>query len=102
MTKAYINYPNPHVTVHGDASCGFVNKSRRPAQRRITLSRRGMDEGLEALRALQFRAEAGLNDVWITFDFDDAEFEESFVVYARSVLGRRYRPLREAKISRHC
>lgn len=29
MIRAYLNYPNPHVTLHGDPGCQEVHKMKK-------------------------------------------------------------------------
>ena len=33
MLKAYINYPDPHVTAHFNLSCGNIQSQNKPNQR---------------------------------------------------------------------
>jgi hypothetical protein len=75
---------------------------RKANQRRLFLSRETFDDRLRELSKIRFRAEAGFNDVWITVDFGDKEFEEAVVRYARGLLGKRYAPLKNCKFSTHC
>ena len=102
MTSAYINYPNPHVTIHHESSCPQIQKMRKVNQRRIVLSRRSFDEGLRELHALKLRAEEVYNDVWLAIDFGDQEFEDAVVRYTSGVLGKRYSPLSNCRIAVHC
>lgn len=101
MTKAYFNSPNSRVTIHGTA-CGFASKARTAGQRRVLISRRAIDEGLDDLSRMPFRAEAKFNDVWIVVDLDDPDFEEALIRYIRAMLGKRYKRIRESRLTRHC
>jgi len=102
MTSAYINYPNPHITIHFDTSCPQIQKMRKVNQRRLVLSRDTFDDGLRELSTLRLRAEAGFNDLWLTVDFGNQDFEEAVVRYAREVLGKRYSPLKKCRMVSHC
>jgi len=103
MLKAYINYPNPHFTVHGSASCGEIRKMQRPEQRVVDIDRTSISDLLErfAGKHYRFAAEAGLNDMWLELSFDDPEFERAVVRHVRHLLGSHYEPLRNAPIKEH-
>ena len=36
MLKAYLNYPNSRVTVHGDSTCEEIEKMEKQGQRRVS------------------------------------------------------------------
>ena len=104
MTKAYLNYPNPHMTLHGDSKCAEIGKMQKVGQRDVTVNQASIAQSLSQLASSRFQlgAQASVNDVWLTIDFSDAEFEEAVARYIRRLLGQRYSPLRDAPIQRHC
>lgn len=102
MMKVYVNRPNVRITVHRDLSCPYIEMMRKVGQRKILITREKMDSGLAEVRDLRFRAQAGWNDVWLTIDMGDADFEDATVRYVRSIFGKRYAPLRTCRISSHC
>ena len=104
MTKAYVNYPNPHITLHGDPSCGEVGKMRKANQRELAITPATISQALTQVSDAHFRlgADASINDVWLTIDFDDREFEEAIVRHVHRLLRQRYSRLAGATIERHC
>lgn len=102
--KAYLNYPNPRMTLHGDSACAEIGKMRKTSQRDVTINRASFTQALDQLAGAEFQlgAQASVNDVWFTIDFGDAEFEEAGARYACRVLGQRYSPLRNAPFKKHC
>jgi len=102
--KAYLNYPNPHMTLHSDSTCPEIGKMQKVGQRDVTINRASFAQALSHLtsRGFQLGAQASVNDVWLTINFDDAEFEEAVAMHVRRLLGQRYSPLRNARIQKHC
>ncbi len=37
--KAYLNYPNPHMTLHSDSTCAEIGKMQKAGQRDVTINR---------------------------------------------------------------
>lgn len=104
MTKAYLNYPNPRMTLHGDPMCAEIGKMQKVGQRDMTITRASFAQALGQLAGSGFQlgAQASVNDVWFTINFDDAEFEEAVASYVHRLLSQRYSPLRNAQIHKHC
>ena len=104
MLWAYFNYPNPHGTAHGLSSCGEIQKMRKPEQRRVSLDSQTIGAEIENFREKKYRfaAQAGLNDMWLTLDFGDAEFEFAVVRFLLRALGQHYAPFRECEVGWHC
>jgi len=102
--KVYLNYPNPHITLHRDSACPEVGKMRKVGQREVTITRASFAQALGQLTSTGFQlgAQASVNDVWLTINFDDPEFEEAVTKHVRRLLGQRYSPLRDAPIQKHC
>jgi hypothetical protein len=102
MMRVYVNRPNVRITVHRDLSCPYIEMMRKVGQRKISISRDSMDRGLDEVRNLRFRAQADANDLWLTIDLGDKDFEDATLRYVRSVFGKRYGPLGTCRISSHC
>ena len=104
MTKAYLNYPNPHMTLHGDSACAEICKMHKANQRDMAITRDTFTRALGQLADKGFRlgADASVNDVWLSVDFGDPEFEEAVARYIHRLLGQRYGRLKDAAIDRHC
>lgn len=104
MVNAYINYPNPHITVHGDATCSAIGKMRKGGQRRVRIDAASISQELKqfATKAYVFGADASKNDMWLEIDFGDASFERAVVEHVRRLLGVHYKPLGAASIENHC
>lgn len=102
--KAYLNYPKPHMTLHSDSTCAEIGKMQKVGQRDVRISRASFTQAFSELTSIGFRlgAEATVNDVWLTIDFDDMQFEEAVARHVHRILGQRYSPLRAAPIKRHC
>ena len=103
MTRAYINYPEPHFGLHVSSSCNEFRKMGKPGQRVVQINPGAISTEFErfATKHYRFAAESGLNDMWLELDFDDSEFEVAVVRHIRYLLGIHYRPLREAEIRAH-
>ena len=104
MTKAYLNYPNPHMTFHGDSACAEIAKMGKTNQRDVAVARASFDRTIEQLTSASFRlgADASVNDVWFSVDFNDPDFEEAVARYLYRLLGQRYSSLQGTPINRHC
>lgn len=104
MTKAYLNYPNPHMTLHGDPMCAEIGKMQKVGQRDLTITPASFTQAVGQLAGdgFQLGAQAQVNDVWFTINFDDVEFEEATARYVHRLLSQRYSRLRDAPIHRHC
>lgn len=102
--KAYLNYPNPRMTLHGNSTCTEIGKMQKVGQRDVPISRASFTQALNQLTGSGFRlgAQAPVNDVWLTINFDDLQFEEAVARYVHRLLAQRYSRLRAAPVKRHC
>ena len=100
----YINYPNPHITIHGDRTCPHIKKQDRSnrRQRKVTDSQLAAFTDDLRNRRIPFAAKSGLNDIWISLELDSTEEAMKVVLEMKDHLGQRYRPLSRAKITVHC
>lgn len=104
MLKAYINYPNPHVTIHVDSKCASVQQQHKKDQRVVRIDVLNLSGELTKFRAKEyvFGAQAERNDMWLHVDFGDDGFERAVVEYIRKLLGSHYTPFVRSKVEVHC
>lgn len=104
MLKAYFNYPNPHVTAHGDPTCGHVNQMAKAGQRDVRINSQTISSELQRFEKKEypFAAKATLNDVWLTVDFADHDFELAVVNHVRQLFARHYTPFIGMELAKHC
>jgi hypothetical protein len=104
MVHVYINYPNPHFTVHGDPTCPHIKKGRKAKQRSIRITAADPAEIRDqfADEAIKFSSTKELNDMWLEISLDAPEVEIGIVNYIREILGERYKRLHNAPSSWHC
>jgi len=102
--KVYINYPNPHFTIHKNASCKQIQSHQKSGQRVVSVNAVTLKKVLSAFieDAYDFKAEAQWNDLWLDISLSTSEQEIGFVHVIQAILGQRYKPLRRAPISFHC
>ena len=104
MIYVYINYPNPHFTIHIDPQCSRIRQSRKKQQRYIEVNRENFEKQFIRLRNKEFRfaATPEYNDMWLKIDLESNEKEMPLVKEVKRVLSRHYRPFIKAPISEHC
>jgi len=104
MLKAYINYPNPHITIHGDAGCADIRKQHKEGQRLVRLDVASLSTELKRFKAKDYRfgSAAGTNDMWLEVDFADHAFERAIVEYVRKLLAEHYTPFGQVGVEQHC
>lgn len=103
MLKAYLNYPNSRVTVHGVSVCEEIQKARKQGQRRVYIDRNSRGEEIERFRAAhRFASTSLLNDMWVTVNLEDLLDEQRVLDSIVAILAARYAPFRNAMRSRHC
>ena len=104
MIKAYINYPNPRVTIHHNPNCPGARVQANQKQRHVLLNADTLSKELNRFgnNKHKFAAEAGLNDVWLVLDFQDAEFEKAVVAFVTRLVGKHYPALSRGELESHC
>ena len=104
MIQVYINYPNPHMTIHKNNNDPVIQAHNAPLQRKKNVTPSSLESVIEDFCSpmFVFRAEQGFNDVWLKIDFGDVNFEIEVAKYLFKILGKRYTPLRGAEIIEHC
>jgi hypothetical protein len=101
---AYVNYPNPHFTIHRDPDCAQVQMHGKPGQRVVRVRPDSLEQVLAdfARGRYRFAAHPEANDLWLDISLDTAEQEEGLVHVIQALVGRRYTPLAGAAVYRHC
>jgi len=104
MLKAYINYPNPHITLHGGGGCGSVQQQRKSGQRVVRLDVGSLSTELNRFvkKEYRFGADPETNDMWLELNFGDSAFEKAVVEYVRTLLSQHYTPFARIKVDQHC
>jgi hypothetical protein len=102
--QVYINYPNPHFTIHRDPACKQIQRHEKVNQRRILIR----PENLKAVLAdfindaYDFKPEQKYNDMWLDIFLGNSDQEFGLVYVIQAILGQRYKPLGNALVSVHC
>ena len=104
MIKAYINYPNPHITAHYDPDCGSIQSQHKPNQRYCRINLETISTELQNFRDRKyaFAAFTERNDMWLEIDFQDHAFETDVLEFICRLLGKYYQPFADLKPSTHC
>jgi hypothetical protein len=104
MIAAYINYPNPHVTVHAAAECARIQQHRKTQQRVLKLTASTLSSELERCESKHypFGADQSTNDMWLHVDFGDPEFERAVVAHILRILASHYRRFARVVVDEHC
>ena len=102
--QVYINYPNPHITIHKDLSCQQVGMHKKQEQRIIKVNLENLKTVLSQFinDDFDFKSEAKWNDLWLEISLSTSEQEMGFVHIIQAILGQRYKPLGNAPVSIHC
>lgn len=100
----YVNYPEPHFEIHVDSPCQEIRKHRKPGQRLVEVRVANLGNVLSDFIAGKYRfaSEPSVNDLWLDISLDAPEQEEGLVHVIQALVGRRYRPLADAPVCRHC
>lgn len=102
--QVYINYPNPHFTVHHDSACQQIHMHQKQGQRTVQVNPESLKYVLGQLvnDAYEFKSEAQFNDLWLDVSLSTPEQEIGFVHIVQAVLGQRYKTLGKAPLTEHC
>jgi hypothetical protein len=101
--KAYINYPNPHITLHWNDACPHVQMHHKEGQRVVQITAASIEAALSGFiaREFSFAPKAEENDMWLDISLASARHDEAVVFVVQSILGNRYAPLAAASIESH-
>jgi len=103
MIKAYVNYPNPHITAHQELSCGDIQKMRKADQRYIIINMSTISGEIRKFsnKEYVFAAHPGANDMWLEIDFENLNFERALLDYIHILIGKYYSPFVDITIEKH-
>ncbi len=104
MIWAYINYPNPHVTIHENPTCAQIMCHNKQTGRLVYLNPETLTGELRKFESkfYRFGASKENNDMWLKVDFANLEIEKGVVRDVIHYLGRHYRPLSNLEAATHC
>jgi hypothetical protein len=102
--KAYINYLDPHITIHRNPECSEIHKHRKPDQRIVAVTPQSLRGVLSdfANNKYKFAASSEYNDLWLDISLGSPQHNESAVYIIQTLLGLHYKPFENASINRHC
>jgi hypothetical protein len=102
--QVYINYPNPHFTIHKNTSCQQIHMHKKTGQRIVKVNTATLKNVLSQFlnEAYDFKAEPQFNDLWLDISLSTHEQEIGLVHIVQAILGQRYKPLGSAPINEHC
>lgn len=101
MTKAYINYPNPHIRAYSDLNSAQIGKHSKESQRiiRIDLNSLSVELSRFAHKYYEFSSDKARNDMWLEIDLNDHKFESEVLKYIQLQIGQHYKPLAPSRIT---
>jgi len=104
MINVYINYPNPHIAIHRDPTCGTIRQHNKSQQRIFNINPSSLGDILIKFinQEVPFAPQAGINDLWLDINLSNEEQERSVVVVIQALIGQRYGPLANVIINNHC
>ena len=97
----YINYPNPHMTLHPD-SCHHFQMSGRNDHRIVKIDSANLPTELATFKEGKhfFSAHAGTNDMWIVIKLNSPKEEIAVAKSIQKRLAVRYAPIGRVKINK--
>ncbi len=90
--KAYINYPDPHITLHFDDNCSEIQKRRKPDQRVVAITDSTVREVLMDFinDKYRFGSDSEINDLWLDINVDNQKYGEALVIVIHAVIRQKY------------
>lgn len=100
----YLNYSNPHITIHKDSSCNQIHMHHKHGQRRLSINMVTLRFVLADFinEKYAFKAEKLFNDLWLDINLDTPEQETGVVHVIKAIIGQRYSPFSDAPVIEHC
>ena len=100
MTISYFNYPTSSITVHKDPRCSHIRSHRKEGQRLVSMNLDSLSRELGRFQFKEYRfgSIAALNDMWVEVECGDPEFDLAVTRLLHRILGKRYKPFREASV----
>jgi len=102
--KAYINYPQPHITIHRSADCAEFQKQHKSNQRFLVVNASNIKQVLMdfANDKYRFGPSQKYNDLWLDISLETPNHEEGFVYVIHSIVSVRYTRFQNAPFNYHC
>jgi len=88
----YVNYPNPHFTVHNNPQCNQIQKHQKQNQRIITIDTTNILQQLQKFISNQYKfsSTASENDMWIKINLSSPQQNLAMVFILQAILGNHY------------
>jgi len=102
MLTVYFNYPNSYISIHGNSDCLEIPDPPKENHREADIDSSNVDAELKWFYEYPFGSTASKNDMWVKVNLGDESSEMKVVHKIQKILGGRYKPFRDAKISKHC
>jgi hypothetical protein len=104
MIKVLINYPNPHIAIHANFNCGYIQCQNKSNQRYIIINPETISIELQNFlnKFYDFGATPENNDMWLEIDFQDRDFELSMVNFIHRIISKNYSPFSKITPKIHC
>lgn len=101
--KVYVNFPNPHLTMHRDPNCGEIQKHHKPHERKISVTAATLSNVLTDFiqNKRRFQANPQENDLWLDVSLSTTKHEEAFVYVLHLILSGNYGSFQHAEIIDH-
>jgi hypothetical protein len=102
--KVYINYPQPHFTIHRSSACLQLHKHQKEDQRIVAITKHNLSQVLRDFSENRYRflASREYNDLWLEINLDNSKQEEGVVHVIQLLLGLKYKPFERVAINEHC
>jgi hypothetical protein len=104
MITVYINYPQPHITVHRDLSCKQIRSHKKINQRCSRINSATEAEELQKFtrKEYSFAANPDENDIWLEIDYQNIDKELVILEMVCRAIARYYKPFRSKSPQIHC
>lgn len=103
MLKAYLNYPEPHVTAHFDLGCGKIQSQNKENQRYCIINIENLSANLKKFKTKEYRfGTKPYNDMWVEIDLQNRNFELAILEYICGLLEKNYQRFKYLNTNIHC
>ncbi|MBF8283604.1 MAG: hypothetical protein HW378_2519 [Anaerolineales bacterium] len=101
--KVYINYPDPHLTIHRNPECSSIQLHQVEGQRHIEVTMQRLREELSHFINNQYHfGQPPDNDLWLDITLSTPEQEVGLVYIIQAILSLSYTPFMHAPVKEHC
>ncbi len=101
---AYINRPNPHITIHCDSLCKQIYLHKKSEQRHVVVNPSNLLTVLDDFIHDKYELKSGKlnNDLWLDISLDTPEQELGLVHVIHGIISQRHAPFVSAPVNIHC